>query len=310
MSAPAIARRIDHLLVRTDDPAAVQRTLGERLGLPPAWLMQQYGGFASAGVFAGNVHLELIRFGPPTGRRSAGLYGIALEPVASLDETVRRLQRAGIPHGPPTPVIDSRPGHPPAHLWTNLLLTGPLGSTPAARLYSLAARVPGVVDLGSRTATGDAGARRMQRVLDVLFPSGLVFFVTYAPGFAGPPAQREADAAALRAGGGGPLGLIGVDRVVTGLRSWTRDRRHWARLAGNGRPGGHGAEVSTFEDGPAIEVIPAPATAPRGLVLRVRSLEQAEQHLTARGLRGTRHRPRYDLDRTELHGLRLTLIEG
>jgi hypothetical protein len=55
-------RRIDHIMIRADDPAKVYAFFTEILRLPVAWpLMSPREGVATGGVGFGNVNVEAIR---------------------------------------------------------------------------------------------------------------------------------------------------------------------------------------------------------------------------------------------------------
>src|SRR5687767_1962673 len=80
-TAPPI-RRIDHIMIRADDPAKVYAVFTDVLRLPVAWpLMSPREGVATGGVGFGNVNVEAIRFpGQRTQPASAQLLGFGFEP--------------------------------------------------------------------------------------------------------------------------------------------------------------------------------------------------------------------------------------
>jgi hypothetical protein len=56
-------RRIDHIMIRADDPAKVYAFFTDVLQLPVAWpMMSPREGVATGGVGFGNVNVEAIRF--------------------------------------------------------------------------------------------------------------------------------------------------------------------------------------------------------------------------------------------------------
>src|SRR5918993_6034798 len=88
-------RRIDHIMIRADDPAKVFAFFTDVLQLPVAWpLMSPRDGVATGGVGIGNVNVEAIRFpGQKSQPSTAQLLGFAFEPAplaASLAELDRR----------------------------------------------------------------------------------------------------------------------------------------------------------------------------------------------------------------------------
>ena len=61
-TAPPI-RRIDHIMIRADDPAKLHSFFTEVLRLPVAWpMMSPREGVATGGVGFGNLIVEAIRF--------------------------------------------------------------------------------------------------------------------------------------------------------------------------------------------------------------------------------------------------------
>lgn len=117
---PRIVRQIDHVLIESAEPESLFSLLSETFQLPVVWPMSDYGRFASGGVAAGNVNLEVIR--APAARAGGARSrwaGFALEPeplVASLAE----LQARGISHGAPAPFTSKGPDGSAITLWTTV----------------------------------------------------------------------------------------------------------------------------------------------------------------------------------------------
>ena len=93
-------RRIDHIMIRADDPAKVYAFFTEVLRLPVAWpLMSPREGVATGGVGFGNVNVEAIRFPGQKGQPSrAQLLGFGFEP-SPLAASLAELDRRGITYG-------------------------------------------------------------------------------------------------------------------------------------------------------------------------------------------------------------------
>ena len=86
--APPPVRQIDHIMIRTGNPAELYAFFADILQLPVAWpLTSPREGVMTGGVGVGNVNLEAIRFPGQTDQQPR-LLGFALEPTA-LDESVR-----------------------------------------------------------------------------------------------------------------------------------------------------------------------------------------------------------------------------
>jgi hypothetical protein len=92
-----LLKRIDHLMVESDDPSQAMRLFHETLGLPAAWPLQDHGFYRSGGIAFGNVNIEYIRFeGSEKGKNR--LAGIAFEANEKFDAAAEELKSKGIAH--------------------------------------------------------------------------------------------------------------------------------------------------------------------------------------------------------------------
>ncbi len=121
-SAARIAKRIDHILIRTSDPERLFELFAAGFGLPIVWPLRSYGFFQSGGVCAGNVNLEILAMPGGGQEATTHLYGIAFEPAESVEASVRLLERAGWPHSPPTPFFGTRPDGTAGVIWRTVPL--------------------------------------------------------------------------------------------------------------------------------------------------------------------------------------------
>jgi len=121
-SATPVVKKVDHVAISSEDPAALYKLFTGSLGLPVAWSYAQYPGFATGGVHAGNVNLEALRFGPPANTATPGAiyYGIVLEPY-QLAESVPELEKRGAEPGKPQ-VQTTQVGGKQVPAWTNVTL--------------------------------------------------------------------------------------------------------------------------------------------------------------------------------------------
>src|SRR5215203_5101129 len=60
--APPPVRRIDHIMIRTDDVVNIDAFFTETLQLPVAWPLATRGGVTSGGVGFGTANVEAIQF--------------------------------------------------------------------------------------------------------------------------------------------------------------------------------------------------------------------------------------------------------
>src|SRR4051794_31076460 len=66
-----IVKGINDMFIRPKNPEAVVDFLNNKLGLPVNWPLEDYSrelgpGVGSAGLYAGNINLEIVRGGPPS----------------------------------------------------------------------------------------------------------------------------------------------------------------------------------------------------------------------------------------------------
>ena len=122
------------------------------------------------------------------------------------------------------------------------------------------------------------------------------------------PALRLRLLEQLRARGGGPLSVRSVREIVLGARDAVRMQEHWHKLLGPLQASSQG--VWPVGAGPAIRVIQADTDGILGVVVNVKSLEQARRFLTEHGLLGAEQPGALTLTGPQLHGLNITLVEG
>ena len=100
-----IVKKVDHILLKVDDVNTQQRLwnfLAVTLKLPTVWPLNDYGTFASGGVFAGNVVLEIYRHSDDFSKEGyAKLYGFAFEPYNGTESCIKELDNRQISHSKP-----------------------------------------------------------------------------------------------------------------------------------------------------------------------------------------------------------------
>jgi hypothetical protein len=95
--------RLDHLILRSADPAATLAELARRSGAPVlAEAEELVGAIASGIVRAGSVDLEVLRIGGLPPERVLG-YGLGFVADVPLMEAVGELRTLGLPVSPPAP---------------------------------------------------------------------------------------------------------------------------------------------------------------------------------------------------------------
>ena len=119
--AHPIIRQIDHIMIESPRADDLFSLLTDTLALPVVWPMQEHTDFASGGVSAGNMSIEVARPQDEPGQDSAGgfgarVHGIACEPH-SLAQAIAGLDERGIHHSDPDPYVITRSDGTPRTLW-------------------------------------------------------------------------------------------------------------------------------------------------------------------------------------------------
>lgn len=264
-------RRIDHIMIRADDPAKIFGFFTEVLRLPVAWpMMSPREGVITGGVGFGNVNVEAIRF--PGQKSQSGndqLLGFAFEP-SPLPECLAELDRRGIKYGEPRPLIATGPDGSRTTLWTNVTLP--------------------------QFSDGEAVDATMH-----------VFLSEYSPTYTNVDERRERLRRQLAESGGGPLGVEAVKEVVIGVTNMRVARGLWQKLLDPTPVSG--ASTWQVSNGPAIRLVPAKEATAQGLVITVQSLPRAKTFLRDRGLLGTHSEKGATIDPSKIQGLNIRIVE-
>jgi hypothetical protein len=310
-----IVKQLDHIVVRVDDPVSLHALFSETLQLPVAWPVQAYPSFTSGGITLGNVNLEILSCGSgrkPSQSTEARIRAIAFEST-SLSETALELSRRAIPH---TPVLDyelTQPdGERVAH-WANVMLGSLLGDDPYLKFVLLSTRMPGYRWLGRQLR----GSAIEKQGVDKLFSGALTFLVEYYyqhfgydPGWSqyqSHDEKRAADLAALRARGGGPLGVESMQEIIAGVRDEARANELWQKFLAPVEPVDHG--LWRVADGPAVRLVAAEENGIQAMVWKVSSLARAAEFLHAKGMLGVVSHDQLRIDRAKIYGLDVRLVE-
>lgn len=195
---------LDHLILRTADPAAALAELADRGGLAVLAAVKEVGGLHSGIARAGAIDVEVLKIGKEDPPRPQG-YGLGFVSDADLEETSRELRALGFPTSAPTRAVAD--GRAWRAVQVHGLMPDPFPAPTSAKppgvgdkitggLAGVLAKVPAV----AKAATRDAGA-------------SMVVVTEY-----------EFDAAAWRAGAAGSGPEVLEVHVNTGghLTDWQR----------------------------------------------------------------------------------------
>ena len=264
-------RRIDHIMIRADDPATLFGFFTEVLQLPVAWpMMSPREGVATGGVGFGNVNVEAIRFpGQKSQTGKAQLLGFAFEP-SPLAECLAELDRRGIRYGERRPLISIGPDGSRRTLWTNVTLP--------------------------QFSDGEAADATMH-----------VFLSEYSSTYTNVDERRERLRSELAQRGGGPLGVEAVKEIVIGVTDMKAALGLWQKLLDPAPLSG--PSMWQVSDGPAIQLVDAQENRTQGLVLTVQSLPRATTFLRERGLLGTHSEKEAAIEPSRIQGLHIRVVE-
>lgn len=310
-------KQLDHLIARADDVQPLFKLLSETLKLPVAWPLRAYPSFTSGGITLGNLYLEVLSCAPPRESSAkdspdARFAAIAFE-AASLDESVKELDRRKIPHGPVTPYVQIEADGSKTKLYANVLLGKMLGSSFWIDWMIFMGRLPGA----SAIAKPGTGGALVRWGIDKVMSGNLVFLVEYAYGhftnlphwseFKNHDEKRAADKAALEAAWGGALGVESVKEIVTGVKDIEDVQRRWSNLlAPTSEAAGNLWEIA---DGPRVRLVSATENAIQTLVLKVSSLKRAADFLTEKGMIGSIVENQLTIAPEKIYGLDVRLVE-
>ena len=292
----AIIRRVDHIMIKAVEAEYDQlfSLLTETLQLPVAWLVNADApGFKTGGVFAGTINMEIFQSGtqqtlPSPLPSQAQLYGIAFEPY-DLAAAVQEVDRREIPHLPLMPVPEAFPLGTMGSMWT-LLFFGELLDNDLTRYGEVM-----------------KGSHDLVPFFNDLFRRGTIFLCEYNKKHYDTTQGRLRRQAELQMKQGGPLGLLGVQEIVVGVRDMEAARASWQRLfdpLAEMEPG-----VWAVGDGRAIRLVPHDQDGLVRLIWKVTSLERAAAFLIGHNLLGRSIAGQIMLDSAKIGGLDIHLVE-
>lgn len=121
MESGYAVKRIDHILMTPEDPRGLFDFMTQELKLPIAWAFREYEGFASGGVFFGNVNLEALVMNQNNISSPSRIAGVAFEPAGPTAGVIEELRRRQITHGDPR-TYEFGPEQSKIKMWTTTIL--------------------------------------------------------------------------------------------------------------------------------------------------------------------------------------------
>jgi len=114
-------KRIDHILLTPENPRGLYNFLTQELKLPTAWAFREYEGFASGGIFFGNVNLEALVMNQSNLSTPSKISGIAFEPAEPTEKVVEELKQRKIAYDKPR-TYEFGPEQSKIKMWTTTIL--------------------------------------------------------------------------------------------------------------------------------------------------------------------------------------------
>jgi hypothetical protein len=186
-----LLKGVDHFFAYSSEPEVLFKFFRDTLGLPQVWNFQNFGDFASGGVWMGNVEFEVVTWKPPPGEKLPTEFkGIAFEPFGYTDSLVEELDRRALKHNKPEPTIMKDKEGREFVGWINTGIDGPGG-------------IP---------------------------PSNVSIFVYDSTSKEKKAARNERSNAALQKSQGGPLGVLAVKELAIGIVDLKAARLKWRML--------------------------------------------------------------------------------
>jgi len=117
----SVVKRIDHILLTPENPRGLYDFLTEELKLPAAWTFREYEGFASGGIFFGNVNLEALVMNQDNLFAPSMIAGMAFEPAEPTGKVMEELKRRQIAYDEPR-TYEFGPEQSKIKMWTTTIL--------------------------------------------------------------------------------------------------------------------------------------------------------------------------------------------
>jgi hypothetical protein len=297
MQDQSLVRRVDHLVVRGTDPAALFSIFTQQLLLPQAWPVSTNPFYTSGAIHLGNANLEIMKFGEQ--EYPTRLYGIAFE-LLPFETSLPLLSERGIPHTPPMPfyLVDDQGWQVTA--WTVVYLGGLMGDTTTSRLFfPLSQKAP--------KETWESGSlpkpfnRRfgLPFIFNTIYPRGMTFATSYNPAWRSQHIFEEPPHTGLD--------VQRIYEITVGTNVIDQAYPCWKSLLTPHKEVAAG--VWELPDGMHIRLVEHRSNGLRRMVWQVTSLNRAMQFLHKRGMVGKEHDGMPTIDQKKIQGLDIRLVQ-
>ena len=288
---------VERLIVRVPSPEPLFSILTQHLVLPRAWPPTTGPFFTSAGVFLGNMNLELLQVSPL--EQPAHLYGISFD-LQPDEISLPELAERGILHTPPMPyyMVDDQAWQVTA--WTNIYLGGLIGSSQASRLFfTLSQRAP--------KETWESGSlprpvnRRLALpfIYNQVYKRGMTLATRYNPSWHAAHITQQPDH--------NGLDVKQVYEVTVGARDIDRAHDCWKALLDPHPEIAPG--IWQLPGGMHLRLVKSAQDGLRRMIWQVASLNRAAQFLNRRQMLGKEKNGMLTIASSAVEGLDIRLVQ-
>jgi len=305
----AIIKQVDHIAIRTSDPEYLFHILTDVLQLPIVWPMKYYGLALSGVVCAGNANIEVFHYGSPerssdSDEIETDLYSIAFEPT-SLRDSISELSSRNIPHSPPIPYHGTRFDGYTGKLWTNVGLGGLLdGGSSSINVMGGFSQYPFLSEIIGKLIGRFVCMRWTESFVQAASGNSALYLTEYTHDIS---EIRSKGANSLMGNDGGLIGLEAVLEVILGVSDYENQSARWQQLFNPVLPSEGG--VWRLAPGPAIRLSPNSKDRIKAILLKVRSLDNAERHLATFDLLGKTADQQVSISIPGIQNLGIHLVE-
>lgn len=305
----AIIKQVDHIAIRTNNPEYLFNILTDVLQLPIVWPMKYYGLALSGVVCAGNTNIEVFNYGatccPSDSEKiEANIYAVAFEPT-SIHESIRELSRRNIPHSPPIPYHGTRFDGYSGKLWTNIVLGDLLvGSSKSISISRIFYRYMFLTEIIGNLIGRLVCMRWAKSIVQAASGNSAFYLTEYTHNIS---ETRSNGANSLMGSDGGLIGLETVLEVIVGVTDYENQSARWQQLFNPVLPSERG--VWRLAPGPAIRLSPNSKDRIKAILLKVKSLENAERQLAKYDLLGKTADQQVSISIPGIQNLDIRLVE-
>jgi hypothetical protein len=305
----AIIKQVDHIAIRTSSPEYLFHILTGVLQLPIVWPMKYYGLALSGVVCAGNANIEVFHYGSPewpldSEKIEANIYAVAFEPT-SLRVSIRELSRRNISHSPPIPYHGTRFDGYIGKLWTNVGLLGLMDkNSSGVNVMGIFSRYLFLSEIIGKLIGRFVCTRWAKSFVQAESGNSAFYLTEYTHDI---DQTRSIGANQLMGIEGGLIGLESVSEIIVGTTDYDQKSACWQQLFNPVQPIEPG--LWQLGTGPAVRLLSNNKDIIQSIILKVKSLENAERQLATIDLLGRKADHQVSISIPGIQNLDIRLVE-